>query len=1175
MGLVSLLLLTVLVVWLALGTETGLRWSLNAGKGFIPGQLQLAKIEGNLLGDLRLQGLTYVTPQLKMEAAELVLRWQPGKLLHGLVLIDELGAQGVRYQQKQQAPKQDTEPLTLTDVDLPVDLQVNKLAINDVQVVASPGGKPLVLNELLLSAVWNAQGLTLDKLSLKAPVADLSARGQLDPHKDYPLGLDLNWQLHQETLPRLSGSGRLSGDLHLLKLEQRIQGDVDARVSAHARQVLSALNWDADIQLTKLPGEWLPYDPAVAAMLLDLKAKGDLQRASAQVALDLEPVQTAGVQKPVKLNLEGDFQFETQKFQADARWSDLQWPLTGSAQVQSETGRLSVSGVPDGYHFQLQALLQGRDIPAGDWEGEGDGNLRSARLKLSGKTLQGLLQAQGMLGWSPEVSWDMNILGQDIDPAELQADWSGQLDMKLHARGSLPNTGLKLDLDIEELAGQLREQAIGGSGQVQVDGQRVKLDQLVLSSGSARLQANGELDERWNLRWKLNVPGMGDLLPGATGVVQGEGQLTGSIDKPVIQARLQSRDLLLQGNRCKQCDIKLDLGLDPAYISHATVAGTGMLLAGQGMRSLSLRVDGPMPDQRIGLDVDHDQGRLQFSAAGALDLQEGAWSGQIRELALNTPDYGHWRMARAADLQVAGDKVELSPLCLRDQQTSLCAELHRGAKTGKAVLDLKGFSLERLRPWLPAEIARLDGMLNLQATADLDALVKGQLHGAISKGELVYLDAKLKERSLPLHDGKVEAVYDDQKLSANWNLGIGEDSAQGSLLVPRDALDADPMQAPLKGNIVLEVKDLGIITAFVPDIQKIEGFASVNLDLGGKLGDPRITGHARVQSGTVVIPRAGLELKDLLVEITGNGGQQLQIRSGVKSGEGELQLSGEVILDAARGWPAKLKLEGRQFLLADLPEARVIVSPDLTLETSQDLIRVRGRVGVPLAHLELKDLPAGSRSLSSDVVVLNQDGSLTPKASSRIDAEVTVTLGQDVHFKGFGLNADLGGQLFVDQKPGKVANASGEIEIQGGSFRAYGQNLTIEKGRIAYAGGRIDNPGMRLRASRKMDDITVGVEVSGTAKKPRFTTWSTDPDLAQKDIVSILLTGQRTDNLSEAKVYAGRQITKDLSVGVNLGGGKDGSEFVARYKLRDNVNLEGTSSARKSGVSINYTIQVE
>ena len=1176
LGFVSLLLLVVLAAWLLLGTETGLRWGLKAGKGFIPGELQLQQIQGNLLGNLHLQGLSYVSEQMKVEIAEVVLRWQPGQLLHGRLLIDELGADHVRYEQKALAPSPpESKPPELTDIELPLDLQLDKLALQDVQVVTAPDAEPLVLDTLLLRAVWDVQGLKLDDLTLKAPVAGLYARGRLDPHKDYPLELDLNWQLHQKTLPRLSGSGRLSGDLRDLKLAQRIQGDVDAQIKAHARDVLTALKWDTGIQLTKMPREWLPYDPEAANLQLSLNARGDLQQASAQAALDLQPAGAGDAGKPVQLNLDGRFRFENQEFQADARWQELQWPLTGPAQVQSRQGRLSVSGVPDGYHFQLQAGLQGKDIPAGDWTGEGDGNLKDARLKLSGATLQGLLQAQGQLAWSPDIRWDMNILGQGIDPAELQADWNGKLDIKLHAKGGLPDTGLQLNLDIEELAGKLRERVVAGSGRVQVNGQQVKLEQLLLSSGAARLEANGELAESWDLHWELDVPRMEDLLPGAAGMVQGQGQLSGSIEKPVIQAQVQTRQLQLEGNGCQQCDIRLDLGLDPAYVSHARVTGTGMILAGQDMHSLSLRLDGPMNRQSIELDADHQQGKLAFSATGALDQQQGAWSGQIRKLALDTPDYGHWKMTRAADLQLAADRIELSPLCLRDAQTRLCAEVHRGAETGKAILDLKDFSLERLRPWLPPEIARLEGRLNLQATADLDPLVKGRLQASIGKGELAYLDAKHQERSLPLHDGKVEAVYDDQALSANWNLGIGQDLAKGNLLVPRDALDADPMTAPLKGRIALEVKDLSIISAFVPDIGKIEGFASVHMNLGGQLGDPRISGHARVQSGTVVIPRAGLELKNLLVEITGDGGQLLHIKGSVKSGEGELQLSGEVELDAARGWPARLKLGGRQFLLVDLPEARVIMTPDLTLETGKDLIRLRGRIGLPLAHLELKDLPAGSRNPSSDVVVLNQDGSLTPKPGSRIDAEVTVILGQDVHFKGFGLNADLGGQLFIDQKPGKVATASGEIKIEGGSFLAYGQKLTIEKGLIAYAGGRIDNPGMRLRASRKMDDITVGVEVSGTAKKPKFTTWSTDPDLAQKDIVSILLTGQRTDNLSEAKVYAGRQITKDLSVGVNLGGGKDGSEFVARYKLRDNVNLEGTSSARKSGVSINYTIEVE
>ncbi|WP_419582381.1 translocation/assembly module TamB domain-containing protein, partial [Thiolapillus sp.] len=229
----------------------------------------------------------------------------------------------------------------------------------------------------------------------------------------------------------------------------------------------------------------------------------------------------------------------------------------------------------------------------------------------------------------------------------------------------------------------------------------------------------------------------------------------------------------------------------------------------------------------------------------------------------------------------------------------------------------------------------------------------------------------------------------------------------------------------------------------------------------------------------------------------------------------------------------------------------------------------------PVAKIELNDLPAGSRDVSPDVVVVKEDGSVDEVVSSKIDAEIAITLGDDVHFKGFGLDADLAGKLSIDQNAGKYPTTSGELKIEGGYFRAYGQNLTIEKGRISYAGGRVDNPGLRLRASRKIDDTTVGVELTGTAKKPEFSTFSSDPDLLEKDVVSMLLTGQKSGDLANAKVYAGKQITEDLSVGVNLGGGSDGSEFVTRYRLMDNVNLEATSSAKKSGGSINYTIELE
>jgi translocation and assembly module TamB len=207
--------------------------------------------------------------------------------------------------------------------------------------------------------------------------------------------------------------------------------------------------------------------------------------------------------------------------------------------------------------------------------------------------------------------------------------------------------------------------------------------------------------------------------------------------------------------------------------------------------------------------------------------------------------------------------------------------------------------------------------------------------------------------------------------------------------------------------------------------------------------------------------------------------------------------------------------------------------------------------------------------------VLSDDGKVEETGPSRIDLEVTVALGEDVHFGGFGLNVDLGGRVTIVQRGGKIPTGAGELKILSGSYRAYGQDLKIDEGRVSWAGGRIDNPLLRLQASRRIDDTTVGVRVTGTAKKPLLKAFSTDPDITEKDALSMLLTGQKTGNLADATVYAGRQITPDLSVGVNLGGGEEGTEFVTRYRLRDNINLEGTSSSRKSGGSINYTFELE
>ncbi|QJX03279.1 hypothetical protein HML84_07145 [Alcanivorax sp. IO_7] len=68
---------------------------------------------------------------------------------------------------------------------------------------------------------------------------------------------------------------------------------------------------------------------------------------------------------------------------------------------------------------------------------------------------------------------------------------------------------------------------------------------------------------------------------------------------------------------------------------------------------------------------------------------------------------------------------------------------------------------------------------------------------------------------------------------------------------------------------------------------------------------------------------------------------------------------------------------------------------------------------------------------------------------------VGVSLGDKVHFEGFGLTATLDGDLRVTQQPGQPAQLNGELVIVEGRYRAYGQNLAIENGRLLFQGRRI------------------------------------------------------------------------------------------------------------------------
>ena len=137
---------------------------------------------------------------------------------------------------------------------------------------------------------------------------------------------------------------------------------------------------------------------------------------------------------------------------------------------------------------------------------------------------------------------------------------------------------------------------------------------------------------------------------------------------------------------------------------------------------------------------------------------------------------------------------------------------------------------------------------------------------------------------------------------------------------------------------------------------------------------------------------------------------------------------------------------------------------------------------------------------------------------------MTVKLGNDVKLAGFGLDGSIGGDLAVNQRPGRVATGTGTLNV-GGTYKAYGQDLRIETGRLLFAGTSLDDPGLDIRAVRTIvgaggedlgDVIKAGLQVRGTALVPVLTVFS-QPSMEQSEALSYLITGKPLSGLKSGE----------------------------------------------------------
>ncbi len=1216
--------------WL-LYTPSGLRFALDRGVALMHGQFAYADARGTLAGETALEGLRYRDDSgdvLQVQRATIALSpWALlGKHLHvRRARIDDMALD--------LAPSKPSNPSNGLSLKPPLTIVLDDALLTRVAV--SENGKPVfTADSLAIAGSWSSRRLVVRRLALRAPAGSADLQGTLAFARGYSGQgtARLDWT---QDGARYVGTLASQSDGSTAQLHATLAAPVRLVLNASLKLDKSDA-WTLTLNAPAFDARALPALPAsLKTLALDLHGAGDARggKLTGSVVangttllldparfrydgktLTLDPLRLRTPRIPGVAIATGAVHLGPTPVTAalDVQWSGVQLPADLAGQALATHGDVHLEGSAE--RFALRGALS-----IGP-----PGRLSDLRLDLAGtpqtieinalKLVQksGGLDARGSIGLQPRTTWKLDAVAKRFDPGAIMAGWNGALDFTLATRGTLTPQGPQATLKLDKVGGTLRGRSLTGSrADLGIAPGNLLDGSLLLVAGGSRIQATGKGGRQTDATVALDIVSLGDWLPNASGKLQGRFTVRGTWPKLAIAGQLHGMGLS-EGSR------RIDNLQLTASVPDFSKPGGDLELALRGVRASGLDFDavrlaghGTAASHRLQLNAQGRQVSATLALQGSWLANAKRWSGTLSGVELAPRGMPAWRQRQATALTWQNGVAALAPLCLSAGAPQLCLSAHRDAQ---GAIDAK-YELQHLPMQLLATLASgPDSLLaggeiagSGQLAIDANGAVRGSAELTAGAGSLAYgsnpgnpllawtsLRANATASGANQHLRLQGALSDGGHIDGDITIGGANRALQG-------ILDAD-------------LRSLAFLAALSPEIADVRGTLGGTLQLSGTLSAPQFQGRIRTQGFAAELPRAGLKLHDGQFSVAGDSLGHLHITGKIASGKGVLHIDGSTGLSADA--PLTLNLEGDRVLITDIPAAYVLASPDLHLGRTQGMYTLTGSIAIPEAKVEVEKLPGqGPSQASPDVVIVDQ-----PRQSGTgplaMNADIDVKLGDDVRVQGYGLDGRVQGALAVRVRPEQTATGRGEIRVSG-KYQAYGQNLTIDRGRLLFAGTRLDNPGLDIRATRaiRSQDITVGLSIRGTAQQPVLTVFSTPP-MEQAEALSYLVTGRplnalksgEGDTLNTAAQalggLAGDRLAKSigsrlgLEAGVSSSEALGGSAFTAgkylsprlflsygvglftpgqvitlRYTLNRFLQFEAENATTGNRASLNYRIE--
>jgi translocation and assembly module TamB len=1122
------------LIWAALYTEGGLLFVVR----HIPQQigdvrLVISGVHGTVADGIRVERL-----EIEHPVVHVVVTGIDGRLALAPLMLQTIRATRASIQSAVvQVKRREHPPTPGPPQFLPRWLIINAedVAVGHVTVLVYSGFR-LEAHELRGAAVVRHEYIHFFQAEGTLEGARISAMGKLLAAD--PLGMELKGHIdwHPSGQPPWTLDGTARGDLDGLSIVARVVSPFRADVTGQLLDLTSRWHWAADAVVQDFElGAWGMNTP-LGQITGHVAASGDehgftghgplnptglhvgefdtqFTGSYADHTLTARRMEVRHLASGARASGSGTIAIVEHGPRLDLKgeWTDFRWPLVGrNPAVRSAAGTFVLTGVMP---YRVRVSGRGRAAELPEMTVDASGTLGKDGVTFDPALVglfDGRAEVSGRVDWAPAETWSVSGRATGINPAALRPDLPGSLNFAFTASGRGFDPQGDITASFNGVSGKLRGSAAHGSGSVTHARSTWAFNKVSVGLGSASLALDGQIGQTTNVRFDLSASDLSLLAPDARGKVKAGGTLTGSLSNPAIVATAHGGDFEYEGFKLESFDA--DINLNPATARQNTKIDARLHNLKHGKRTLDsvvLTVDGPPGAWDVRLAVVAKGLAVNAQAHGP--YTSGTFNGQLHALTINGSESLHLTLEHPVDLSIALDQVRLQWLCLVGTPGSICADGHWSAADWDATVSASQLPLATLTAGTTPTVVYA-GTIDAHArmAGGGNKPVTGMVQAQLANAEIVHKLVSHKMEHTRIGSGTVTVTATPTSITAQADIGDGTvGTLRGSLDLEREAQRWQDW--PLTGEVHARFDQASLVELYVPDIDRAAGHVTADIDLAGTAGSPRLTGQLKVADGEIDVFRINLSLRQvsLLATLNDSG---IDFKGGARAGKGEVSAEGHVTWRDLQPY-GKLHLEGSNLRVADLPEAQIDASPDLNFNIAGRRIEATGRVLIPYARIQPKDI-SGAVSVSPDELIVGQE---PDDASKRLEVVSTITLvlGDRVNVDAMGLTARLVGSVTIVNGSDTITHGSGELSVAEGRYSAYARQLDIQRGRLIFSGGPITDPGIDVVAQKQFPDVTAGINVRGTLRQPRISFFS-DPPLSQSQIASLILSGGSLDSAQNA-----------------------------------------------------------